>query len=137
MITPSLSFPVIIVNNLSATKDFYLENLSFSVAFENDWYLHLVSESGIQVGFMLPNQPSQPEQFHTGYSGDGVIFSLEVEDADSAYQFAQKRDLNIILTLREEEWGQKHFSIQDPNGLFIDIVQPIEPSAEFQQGYTN
>ena len=135
MIRPDSSFPVFIVSDLPAAKAFYLENLDFAVAFENDWYLHLVSESGVQLGFLLPDQPTQPEIFHQAYAGNGVIFSLEVDDADAAYAFAQSRSLTIVLELRSEEWGQRHFCIEDPNGIHLDIVQAITPSEEYQQGY--
>lgn len=84
---------------------------------------------------MLPNQPTQPNIFHPPHSGEGVIFSLEVDDSDSAYSYAKSRSLNIILEIRSEEWGQRHFSLQDPNGVYIDIVQAIEPSEEYKQGY--
>jgi len=132
MINPKVSFPVFVVKNLSLAKNFYIKNFSFSVVFENEWYLHLISESGIQIGFMLPNQPSQPVAFHKAYDGSGVIFSIEVEDADDAYLEAKNHNLNIILDICSEDWGQRHFSMQDPNGIYLDIVQPIEPSAEYQ-----
>lgn len=135
MIRPANSFPVFIVADLQAAKAFYTENLGFGVAFENDWYLHLVSESGVQLGFLLPDQPTQPEMFHPAYSGSGVIFSIEVADADAAYAFAQNQSLNIVLELRSEDWGQRHFCIEDPNGVYLDIVQAIAPSDEYQQGY--
>lgn len=137
MIRPAASFPVFIVKNLQEAKTFYTAWFSFSVAFENEWYLHIVSESGVQAGFMLPDQPSQPEIFHAGYSGEGVIFSLEVEDVDQAYATANDHNLDIVLTLRCEEWGQRHFSLKDPNGIYLDIIQNIEPSEEYQQEYTN
>ncbi len=47
MITPSNSFPVFIVKNLDLAKSFYHENLGFNVVFENEWYLHMVTESGV------------------------------------------------------------------------------------------
>lgn len=135
MIQPASSFPVFIVADLQAAKAFYTDNLAFGVAFENDWYLHLVSESGVQLGFLLPDQPTQPEMFHQAYSGSGVIFSIEVDDADAAYAFAQNQSLNIALELRSEDWGQRHFCIEDPNGVYIDIVQAIAPTEEYEQGY--
>ena len=137
MKAPSSSFPVFIVGDIQSAKAFYQSNLGFDVAFENEWYLHLVTGSGVQVGFMLPGQPTQPPQFHKAYSGEGVIFSLEVEDADSAYAEAKERSLDIILELRSEDWGQRHFCLRDPNGLYIDIVQAIGATEEYQQGYTN
>ncbi len=135
MINPKSSFPVFIVQSLDAAKAFYLNHLGFDLAFENEWYVHLVSESGVQIGFLLPNQPTQPKIFHQSYNGNGVIFSLEVENADSAYAEAKEKSLDIVLDLRSEDWGQRHFSIKDPNGVCLDIVQAIEPTEEYQQGY--
>lgn len=135
MIQPNSAFPVFIVGNLEAAKAFYSSYFGFDVAFENEWYLHLVSGTGIQVGFMLPNQPTQPEIFHSAQDGKGIIFSLEVDDAETAYSEAQNHALDIVLELRAEDWGQYHFCIKDPNGIFLDIVQAIDPTEEYQQGY--
>ena len=135
MINPNSAFAVFIVNSIDKAKIFYKDNFGFNVAFQNEWYLHLVSPTGIQVAFMLPNQPTQPDIFHKTYSGDGIIFSLEVNDVDSAYSYAKDNFLNVVLELRSEEWGQRHFSLEDPNGVHVDIVQAIEPSEEYQPGY--
>ena len=136
MINPNSSFPVFIVNSLSKAKEYYSMNFGFNIAFENEWYLHLVSESGVQLGFMLPNQPTQPDIFHRDYSGKGVIFSLEVDDVDAAYFQAQERQLNIVLDLRSEDWGQRHFSVEDPNGIYLDVVQAIAATEEYQSDYS-
>ena len=135
MIKPFGSFPVFTVNSLDAAKAFYSQNLGFAVAFENEWYLHLIAESGIQIGFLLPDQPTQPDIFQRRYDGNGVIFSLEVEDVDAAYAEARDKALDIVLELRAEGWGQRHFCLQDPNGLKLDIVQAIEPTDEYAQAY--
>jgi len=85
VINPNSAFPVLIVKSIDSAKSFYEKNFGFNVAFENEWYLHLVSESGIQVAFMLPNQTTQPDIFKKQYNGSGLIFSIEVDDADLAY----------------------------------------------------
>ena len=137
MIEPKTSFPVFIVKDLDAAKSFYTENLDFDVVFSGDWYIHLVTRSGVQVGFMLPDQPTQPPRFQKPYSGTGVIFSLEVEDADAAFSSAISQSLHIVLELRSEDWGQRHFCIQDPNGVYLDIVQSFEPTEEYQSDYVS
>ncbi len=137
MIEAKSSFPVFIVKDLNTAKSFYTENFGFDVVFSGDWYIHLVSNTGIQVGFMLPNQPAQPPVFQKPYIGEGVIFSLEVEDADTAFAAAKSQSLNIVLELRSEDWGQRHFCIQDPNGTYLDIVQSIEPAEEYQSDYVS
>ena len=135
MIEPKNSFPVFTVKDLVAAKSFYTENFGFDVVFSNEWYLHLASQSGVQVGFLLPKQPTQPSIFQQAYDGRGVIFSLEVDDADSAFSTAKSKSLNIALELRSEDWGQRHFCIEDPNGVHLDIVQAIESTEEYQGNY--
>lgn len=135
MIEPQSSFPVFIVKNIVAAKSFYTEHFGFDVVFSNDWYLHLASRSGVQVGFLLPEQPTQPLIFQQAYDGEGVIFSLEVDDADAAFSAAKSKSLNIVLELRSEDWGQRHFCVEDPNGVHLDIVQAIEAAEEYKSDY--
>ena len=137
MIEPKSSFPVFIVKDLDAAKSFYTENFGFDVVFSGDWYIHLVSTSGVQVGFLLPEQPTQPQIFQKRYFGEGVIFSLEVEDADAAFAIAKSKSLKVVLELRSEDWGQRHFAIQDPNGVYLDIVQSFEPTEEYRGDYVS
>ena len=137
MVVPKSSFTVFIVEDLSAAKSFYTENLGFEVVFSGDWYIHLVAQSGVQVGFMLPNQPTQPPIFQEPHSGKGVIFSLEVEDVDAAFAEARSKSLPIVFELKSEDWGQRHFCVQDPNGLYVDIVESFEPTEEYQSDYVS
>ena len=97
MIEPKNSFPVFTVRDLDAAKFFYPEYFGFDVVFSGDWYIHLISKSGVQVGFLLPDQITQPSIFHKPYTGEGVIFSLEVEDADVAFAEAKSNSLNKCL----------------------------------------
>lgn len=137
MIEPKSAFPVFIVKDLGAAKSFYTENLGFDVVFSGDWYTHLLSKSGVQVGFLLPDQPTQPAIFQKPYFGEGAIFSLEVEDADAAFAVAKSKSLKVVLELRSEDWGQRHFAIQDPNGVYLDIVQSFEPTEEYRSDYVS
>lgn len=135
MIKPKSSFPVFTVEDIEAAKSFYTEHFDFEVAFTNEWYLHLVSNSGVQIGFLLPDQPTQPPIFQQPYGRKGVIFSLEVDDVDSAFSMAKSNSLNIVLDLRSEDWGQRHFCVEDPNGVHLDIVQGFEPTEEYRGSY--
>jgi uncharacterized glyoxalase superfamily protein PhnB len=135
VIEPISAFPVFTVKDLDEAKSFYTENFGFDLVFSGEWYIHLVSKSGVQVGFLLPDQPTQPPIFQKACSGEGVIFSLEVEDADAAFAVAKSNSLKIVLELRSEDWGQRHFCVQDPNGIYLDIVQSFEPIEEYQTDY--
>jgi len=137
MIEPKSSFPVFIVKDLDSARSFYTENFGFEVVFSGDWYIHLISKLGVQIGFLLPAQPTQPPIFQKPYPGEGVIFSLEVEDADTAFAMAKSKSLIVVLELRSEDWGQRHFCLQDPNGIYLDIVQSFEPTNEYRSDYAS
>ncbi len=137
MIEPKSSFPVFVVKDLDAAKSFYTDGFGFNIVFSGGWYIHLISQSGVQVGFLLPDQPTQPPMFHQPCSGEGVIFTLEVEDVEAAYAEAKFKSLSIVLGLRSEDWGQRHFCIEDPNGILLDIIQSIEPVEEYLGDYVS
>jgi len=121
----------IVTDKLSATKDFYTHVLDFGVTFENDFYLLLHTPNHqAEISFLLPNHPSQQPFFHKPYQGEGMFITIEVEDVDAYYQSIQSKDVEIIIPIRDEPWGDRHFSIQDPNGIGIDIVTYSRPEEE-------
>ena len=130
MIEIDAMFPVMVTANLEAVKAFYESVFGFNAVFYDvDFYLHLVSpNSGIQLGFLMPEHASQPDFLRPLMSPDGYVISLEVKDAAHAYAQAQKMDLTIAMELKEEVWGQVHFMLKDPAGFRIDMVQHLEVS---------
>jgi uncharacterized glyoxalase superfamily protein PhnB len=127
MIDIDAMFPVMVTDNLEAVKQFYESVFGFTAIFyDANFYLHLLSPNkNIQLGFLLPNLTNQPEFLHPIMSAKGFVISLEVKDAVLAYSEAQKMNLNFIMHLKEEAWGQMHFIIQDPAGFRVDVVQHL------------
>jgi len=129
MIEIDAMFPVMVAGNLEAVKQYYEAVFGFKTVFyDANFYLHIISaNNNIQLGFLVPNLASQPEFLHLIMATDGFVISFEVKDAALAYSEAQKMDLNFALPLKQEEWGQIHFMVEDPAGLRIDVVQHLEP----------
>lgn len=128
MIEIEAMFPVMVTDNLDAVKKFYETVFGFNTVFyDPNFYLHLVSPStGAQLGFLLPNHATQPEFLHPIMSSDGFVISLEVKDAATAFSEAQRMNLSFAMNLKQEEWGQIHFMVQDPAGFRVDVVQHLE-----------
>ena len=125
MIKITQSYPLFVTDKLETLKQFYEDQFGFtSVFFEQDFYLHLVhTESQNQLGFLVPNHPSQPSFLHAASDNIGNILTLEVDNAQEAFETAKKNKLELMLEYTKETWGQKHFIIKDPAGLLIDIVE--------------
>ena len=122
----SVQYPVVITPNLEECRDFYVGHFGFDVVFEADWYIQLKRANGIELGFMRPNLSNQPPFLHDAYDGKGIIVTYDVEDAGKEYEKAQKIEgVMIVYPYTEEEWGQKHFILKDPAGVFVDIVEQL------------
>lgn len=114
----------IITSKLKETKAFYLNTLSFGVTFENEFYLLLHTPNHeSEISFLLPNHPSQQPFFHKPFQGQGMYLTIEVEDVDKIYKDIKKSGVPIKIEIRDEPWGDRHFAIEDPNGIGIDIVK--------------
>ncbi len=114
----------IVTSKLKETKAFYTEKLGFGVTFENEFYL-LMHTPGkeAEISFLLPDHPSQQPLFHKPFQGQGMYLTIEVDDVDKLYAALKKKGAVIKIELRDEPWGDRHFAIEDPNGIGIDIVK--------------
>ena len=61
---------------------------------------------------------------------------MEVSDVDTVYDRLMAEKIPLVQDLRSEDFGQRHFIVQDPNGILIDLIQNITPTAEFLEQYT-
>ena len=74
-----------------------------------------------------------PEQFRK--QCEGIILNIEVDDVDTVYsRFMNKNHSLILLDIRNEDYGQRHFMIETPNKNLVDIIQLIQPSYENNKG---
>lgn len=123
--------PGIITYQLEQSVEFYTKTLGFGITFSNDWYALLhTPDKNTEIAFLLPNQPSQHPLFQKAHVGHGLFLTIEVDNVDEIYDMLKERGIRIIQAIRDEEWGERHFVIQDPNGIGIDIVTYRAPSGE-------
>ncbi|NSL88797.1 glyoxalase [Chitinophaga sp. Mgbs1] len=124
----------VITRKLAATKEFYTSVLDFGVTFENDFYLLLHTPGHTaEISFLLPGHASQQPFFQQPFQGKGMYLTIEVDDVDKLYAAIKKKKIPIKIALRDEPWGDRHFAIEDPNGVGIDIVKysPVRPPYPF------
>ena len=118
----------IITSKLAESKAFYTTVLGFGVTFENEFYLLLhTPDKSTEISFLLPEHPSQQALFQKPFQGQGMFLTIEVDDVDSLYATIKKKGIPIKIDIRNEAWGDRHFAIEDPNGVGIDIVHYQAP----------
>lgn len=130
-------YPVIMTADVSATADFYIRHFRFTPAFESGWYVHLVSTEDDSVNLAILDGEHETIPAVGRGRASGLILNFEVEDVDAEFARVEAAGLPVLLTLRDEPFGQRHFITVDPNGVLIDVIKPIPPSPEFAAQYAD
>ena len=124
-------YPVIMTGDVAGTAQFYKDHFRFKPSFESDWYVHLQSseDEAVNIAILDGDHETVPKDARGRVSG--LLINFEVEDVDAEFDRAEASGLPILLPLRDEPFGQRHFITRDPNGVLIDVIKPIPPSEEF------
>jgi len=122
------AYPVVVTDRLADCRAFYMRWFGFQVVFEATWFVYLRApdESPHGIAFMSPDHPSQPPGPEP-FSGEGILLTLQVADAASEFERLRETGLAIAHPLRDEPWGQRRFGLHDPAGVWVDVVEQIEP----------
>ena len=110
--------PVLPTDDLAVARRFYVDGLGFRVTFEasDDGHTGLL---GVERGTIALTLDC-PMEGH----GRRACVSLEVDDADAYYREWQAR-VAVSRAPRDEPWGARTFSLQDPSGNTIFVIGPM------------
>lgn len=130
-------YPVIMTAEVEKTVRFYRDHFRFEPTFDSDWYVHLQSteDEAVNIAVLKGDHPTIPESGRGQVSG--LIINFEVDDVDAVFDRMSDAGLPVLLPLRDEAFGQRHFITRDPNGVLIDVIKPIPPSGEFASQYAD
>jgi catechol 2,3-dioxygenase-like lactoylglutathione lyase family enzyme len=130
-------YPVLMTDRITEARDFYLRLLGFEVTFEADWYVSLRRPEPPHYELALVDHahPTVPAAFRSPVRG--LLLNLEVTDVDAEYdRLVRRAGLTPELTLRTEDFGQRHFIIAAPGGVLIDVITPTPPTSDHAGQYT-
>ncbi len=130
-------YPVLMTNDVAKTAAFYVEHLGFAPLFTADWYVHLqsVDDPGVNLGIVAAGHDTVPESHRE--PARGLLLNFEVESPDAIYERVVAAKLRVVRTLRDEPFGQRHFIFEGPDGVLLDVIKPIPPSAEYAALYAS
>lgn len=134
---PMLMYPVIGTKKIADTVAFYVQHFGFSITFEADWYVSMRHGTAAQYELAVLDytHPSVPEAGQQAIAG--LLLNFEVDNVDAEYErLINGARLPVLRDIRSEAWGQRHFITADPNGVLIDVITNIPPSAEYAMQYT-
>lgn len=126
-------YPVLMSRDVTAAAAFYRTALGFETTFEIDWYVSL-RLGAFELALLDYQHATVPAEYRA--LPQGVLVNVEVDDVDQVHdRLTATTGLQPVLSLRDEDFGQRHFIVPAPDGVLLDVIQPIAPSAEFTAAY--
>jgi uncharacterized glyoxalase superfamily protein PhnB len=122
--------PLLKVNDVSKSIDFYTQNLGF----EKDMELEgpdgriafaFVKINGAQLGFSLRG-PAGCEDKAPSATVDFMIYVSEDTDIDTLYSDVQSKGFEITQEIKTEYYGDRVFTLLDLDGYSITMAKTIE-----------
>lgn len=122
-------YPVIMAENVETASEFYINHFGFSVIFASDWYVSLKRDQW-ELAVLRYDHATIPDGFRRPVNG--LLLNFEVDDVDVEYQrLVKNAGVPERLPIRSEDFGQRHFIVEAPDGVLIDVITPIPMSGEF------
>ncbi|GAB3225272.1 VOC family protein [Glycomyces halotolerans] len=130
-------YPVIATGDLAASHRFYTRHFGFETTFEADWYVSLRRPDAPQYELALLDHahPTVPDGHRTAMRG-GLLLNFEVDDVDAEHRrLVDQAGIPELLSLRTEDFGQRHFILGAPDDVMIDVITVVPPTGEFAEQY--
>ena len=78
---------------------------------------------GLNVIFLRAGLPTFKPRDRATRLADGVLLVLVVDDIDTEYERVVATGTPILTPIETEEWGERYFQVEDPNGVIVQLVQ--------------
>ncbi len=107
--------PNLASDSIRATRDFYVSLLGFEVVMDMNWIVTVASPSNSTAQISFAAEGIRPHS-------DAPVLTVEVGDVDAVHARALTLNFEIVLPLRDEEWGVRRFFVRDPDGRVINVM---------------
>lgn len=122
-------YPVVMSQDVAAATGFFRDLFGFEVVFEADWYASLRRDRW-ELAFVDASHPTIPEGFRA--PSQGLLINIEVDDVDAEYRrLVVEGGHTLVLDIRSEDFGQRHFILAGPDNVLVDIISPIPMTGDF------
>ncbi len=112
-------------DNLAESREFYTKLFGLEVAYNSDWFVHLISkDKKLELGLIDRTNDLVPKEFQTMPTGFYVTFV--VDNADEIYRIARLENFEVVQEPMDTFYGQRRLLLKDPNGCLVDVSSLIQ-----------
>ena len=85
---------------------------------------------GFNVIYLRAGLPTFKPRERATRTADGILVVLVVDDIDAEYGRLTAAGTPILTPIETEEWGERYFQVEDPNGAIVQLVQWVAAPPE-------
>ncbi|WP_309135560.1 VOC family protein [Cellulomonas sp.] len=102
------------------------EHLGFRTLVDLGWYVSTQhpDREEVRVDFVRGDHATWPAP---AAGVGGAMLALVVTDVDGQHARMTAAGVTVLKELVTEPWGQRRFQAAGPDGLVVELVQPVEP----------
>ena len=129
---PNKLIPLVVTDDLAATKAFYAQRAGFEISIDMNQYLQVRwghDPQAPELAFMTPQPAGAPMEGPERFGGKGLIISIPTENADATHAALRARGAEPRSYPADKPWGWRSFTLADPNGVVLDFFHVIDQSA--------
>lgn len=120
------SYPIVSTDKFVETVAFYEDHFGYVSAFEMDGFVILQRQDwdDMYLAVIESAHTALPEQYRRPVKG--MILNMPVHDVAGAHQEAYWEGLDIVSEPAPALCGRKHFFLEDPNGVLVDVAENVD-----------
>jgi lactoylglutathione lyase len=124
----SISAITLFVDDLAATKAFYLEIFQLPVVFEDE-HSAVFRFENTMINLLKSSEAMsliEPDTVAPSGAGSRLQLTLDVKNVDATCVELTGRGVRLLNGPMNREWGLRTASFHDPGGHIWEIAQPLE-----------
>ena len=119
------------VANPDASARFLEQTFDFQREMGADGFVSLTRpDLAFNIIYLRAGLPTFKPRERATRTADGLLIVLVVDDIDAEYERLIAAGTTILTPIETEEWGERYFQVEDPNGVIIQPVQWVAAPPE-------
>jgi predicted enzyme related to lactoylglutathione lyase len=119
------------VSDPERSAGFLEQTFDFERELAADGFVSLTRpDVGFNVIYLRARLPTFKPRERAARTADGILIVLVVDDIDAEYERLTAAGTPILTPIETEEWGERYFQVEDPNGVIVQLVQWVAAPPE-------
>ncbi len=114
-----------------ASAQFLEQTFEFEREMDADGFVSLRRpDIDFNVIYLRAGLPTFKPRERASRTADGLLIVLVVDEIDAEHERLLATGTAILTPIETEQWGERYFQVEDPNGVIVQLVQWVAAPPE-------